>query len=72
MPLALLMLMWSVFQLLERCRELHERLFVGVPSPVPVVLALYAVLLLMAFLLSRRFSRRLFKKAAMATFREEA
>ena len=25
MPLALLMLMWSVFQLLERCRELHER-----------------------------------------------
>jgi ABC-type lipoprotein export system ATPase subunit len=35
-------------------------------------LLLYAVLLFMAFLLSRRFSRRLFKKAAMATFREEA
>jgi putative ABC transport system permease protein len=33
---------------------------------------LYAVLLFMAFLLSRRFARRLFKKSAMVTFREEA
>ena len=33
---------------------------------------LYAVLLFMAFLLSRRFAKRLFKKSAMVTFREEA
>jgi hypothetical protein len=33
---------------------------------------LYAVLLFMAFLLSRRFARKLFKKSAMVTFREEA
>ena len=33
---------------------------------------LYAILLFMAFLLSRRFARRLFKKSAMVTFREEA
>lgn len=33
---------------------------------------LYAVLLFMAFLLSRRFARRLFKKSAMVTYREEA
>ena len=33
---------------------------------------LYAVLLFMAFLLSRRFAKRLFKKSAKVTFREEA
>lgn len=33
---------------------------------------LYAVLLFMAFLLSRRFARRLFRKSAMGAFREEA
>lgn len=33
---------------------------------------LYAILLFMAFLISRRFAKKIFKKSAMVTFREEA
>ena len=44
---------------------------IGFMKPTDYII-LYVVLLFMAFLISRRFAKSIFKKSAMVTFREEA